>query len=337
MLYLHTQRLRDVMHIVEQTNPAYIKAIDPDPESARRCMELGVRIIARHAGPWEGGAPQDSISPSEFVQECMLQPYSQYVWAFETPNEPHPGDADWMATCVQLFRVRSVECVVGNWANGWDGFLVPGATYYACHEYGWLFVTSQQPYMAFRHRGWFENGVLRQNPNAMLFVTEFGVTQLAWNAQGEDIGWQTLPSNDHQAYWDSVVEYVEGLQRKPYVLGAFLYNWAVYPPWETFEHVGTSFEQEVMRLSTVRQLVPTDPVTEEQTEEVTVPDYHDIGPGIATKARQLGMDYTGMQLSEKEIYLKDGKGNDTYSYCVFERCEIRYYPDINYVVAIPFV
>lgn len=60
-----------------------------------------------------------------------------------------------------------------------------------------------------------------------------------------------------------------------------------------------------------------------------------LGPGMVTKALELGPTRTGKQLTG-EIYLKDGQGKDTYSYAVFEKCEIRYYPGINLVVALPF-
>ena len=70
------------------------------------------------------------------------------------------------------------------------------------------------------------------------------------------------------------------------------------------------------------------------TEAITAPLL--LGAGILAKAQELGADVTGAQLTG-ELYLKDGQGQDTYSYALFERCELRYYPAIGRVFAVPFL
>jgi hypothetical protein len=230
MILIHTQKLSDCMDLVRSNRPEYIKAIDPDVESAKECESLGVKLIVRHNGAWDN---EDYIDPGSFVNNCASQPWFPYAWAVETPNEPHPGDADWMAAVVAGFEQLRKVCVVGNWGTGWDGFYVEGADYYGTHEYGWPTLTSQMPYQALRHQEWFEQEVLTRNPNAKLFITECGVTQMVLGR--EDIGWRSGDIFPWE-YAYSLSNYHN--QLRSYVIGMMVFQFGVYSPWETFDCLG---------------------------------------------------------------------------------------------------
>jgi hypothetical protein len=189
------------MPLIADKRPNYWKAIDPDPGSAQQCSQLGVRLIVRHHGEWDNGNP-GVVTPEQFVDECATRPWWPHAWAVETPNEPHAGaggqrqeHCDWMAEAAARLKDLGKECVVGNWGTGWDGYTVPGAAYYSCHEYGWPDVLSQQPFHALRHQGWWP-GIKAANPAAQLFITECGVTQFVLDPhppghEGAVAGWRT--------------------------------------------------------------------------------------------------------------------------------------------------
>ena len=58
MLYGHSQDLAAAMPLIRAKKPRWWLAIDPDPASAEECRALGVKLIARHYGPWDHGDPK---------------------------------------------------------------------------------------------------------------------------------------------------------------------------------------------------------------------------------------------------------------------------------------
>ena len=228
MLYGHSQDLARAMPLIRRMRPAYWKCIDPDVNSAAECQAMGVKLIVRHAGPWDGGEPENHITPLGFVRRCKAQPWWPYAWAVETPNEPHPGDLDWLTSAVIAFTDAGKECVVGNWGTGWSGFHVPGAKWYGVHEYGWPLVETQAPWHARRYESWFP-AVQAHTPDARLLITECGVTQAVEGRA--DVGWQTGPSAAE--YWGSLQDYAA---RWPfYVEAAFVFQVGGFADWATFE------------------------------------------------------------------------------------------------------
>lgn len=228
------------------TELGYFKMIDP-PLAVRvnnqiipvldTVANIGLPLIVRHYGVWD--ADWDAFDPASFVQDCKHQDWWNYAWAIESPNEPHPGDALKLSSLVLMLANEGKECIVGNWGTGWDGFHVDGATYYGCHEYGWPNLLDQAPYQALRYRSWFPK-VLEHNPDAKLFITEMGVTQAV--VGGPDIGWRS-DGRTARAYWDnSLLPYSLELEKDPYVLKAFIYQFGGNPDWETFECTGTEIE-----------------------------------------------------------------------------------------------
>lgn len=255
-LTIHTQQLEKCMPLIRQKKPGYVVAIDPDLASVVECRSLGVRVIARmYDRLLDGGNAENFISPDDYIKQLAEKPWfsPDGVWGVTTPNEPHPGSVEFLETIVGGVEERGIWCVVGNWGTGWDGFYVPGATYYGCHEYGWPHVTSQQPYQAYRHSnfnnhdreqpgaGWFEKLVIPRNGNARLFITEFGVTRAASGAS-EDVGYHSADM-DHVLVALDYRGYVAGL--KPYVLAAAAFNFASYFPYESFELLGTAVENTI--------------------------------------------------------------------------------------------
>lgn len=252
-IYGHSQRLSAAMPLIREQLPAYWKAIDPDLESARECFKLGVKLVVRHYGPWDDGDPT-VITPAAFVDHCLMQPWWPYAWAIETPNEPHAegklaieAHRDWMAEVVWRLHSIGKECIVGNWGTGWDGYDVPGATYYGCHEYGWPEVTSQSPWHAYRHRDWLLD-------DATLFITECGVTQAVEGRA--DTGWHSGALTPEQ-YAESIREYVSGLDER--VAGVFVYQFGGFGDWASFECLGHPALEELSR--------PGGAPTEEPVEE----------------------------------------------------------------------
>lgn len=236
----HSQNasIHNAMPLIRRLKPEYWKCIDPPTDVVIECVQLGVKLIVRHYGPWDND--WNAFNPREFVEDCKAQDWFDWIWAIETPNEPHPGTADKMSELVRLLAEEGTHCVVGNWGTGWSGFHVPGATYYASHEYGWPGLFSQIPWHALRYRTWFPQ-ILKQNPNAKLLITECGVTQAV--VGGQDIGWQS-DGRSPEDYWKySLLPYAKEIARDPYVLGAFIYQFGGNPDWATFECVGTSLEE----------------------------------------------------------------------------------------------
>ena len=105
--------------------------------------------------------------------------------------------------------------------------------------------------------------------------------------------------------------------------------WQTQQPWQLVEHPEA--------LAILAEYNRTHDGDAPPPEEETMAEDMTLGAGIEAKALELGGSaVTGQQLTG-EIYLKDGTGKDTYSYAVFEKCEIRYYPVINRVFAVPFL
>lgn len=233
------------MPLIRRLKPKWWKVIDPPMDAAKECYDLGVKLIVRHYNQqWDNDF--DSFDPVLFVNSCKQQAWWPYVWALESPNEPHPGTPDKMSILVSLLKSNNKECVVGNWGTGWSGFFVPGATYYACHEYGWPEILSQASWhtenQALRYRHWFPK-ILERNPNAKLFITECGVTQKAVNVHAEDIGWRS-DGRLAEDYWKySLLPYAKEIEKDPYVLGAFVYQLGGNSDWITFECIGTVIEE----------------------------------------------------------------------------------------------
>lgn len=305
------------MHLLEQARPEFVLAVDPDPASARRCYELGIKVIARLSGPWDNGSPHDVLSPAAYVQECARNLPIPWVWAITTPNEPHPGDAGWLAKVVAGIQSLGVECVVGNWGTGWDGFYVEGARFYASHEYGWPHPWSQHPWHLNRHRSWFP-AIVERNPTAKLFISECGVTNAVTG--GTDVGFRADGGPTIDEYWSGLLDYAD--QFPWYVVGAFLFNWAGYPPWETFEHLGTDIEGWMARLW--EQTPSESPQNElqghpeEQNGDADMPQFQLGNKAEAERLAALGID-VGEPLMDEEY---DQYGN---SYQATSKGEMKYY------------
>lgn len=225
----HSQDLAAVMPIIWRLRPPYWKAIDPDEASAKACLDLGVRLIVRHYGPWDGGDPL-IVTPDDFTSEVARQPWFPYAWAVETPNEPHRECADWLSEVVHQLHVLGKETIVGNWGTGWDGYVVEGAQFYGFHEYGWPTPLSQAPWHGLRHLSWVPN-ILAGNPAAQFFLTEYGVTQAVQPGQN-DVGWYTGELST-ESYHEAILEYLKVVD--PHVVAAFLYQVGAFPDWDTFE------------------------------------------------------------------------------------------------------
>lgn len=228
----HSQNLKAAMPLIRKYHPEYWKVIDPDPILAAECQQLGVKLIVRHYNQeWDSGEPENVVSPTMFVGACQQQLWFPFAWAIETPNEPHPGKASWMADVLTAFKNLGKETVVGNWGTGWDGFFVEGAKYYGVHEYGWPHILSQEPWHAMRHTGWFAN-INKYNPDVKLFVTEFGVTQAVEGRA--DIGWRTgnLSSEEQVRYFNT---YLHKLSKEGYVEAAAYYQIGGFDDWATHE------------------------------------------------------------------------------------------------------
>lgn len=251
MLYIHAQRLDVVLPVLELSSCYYVKAIDPDLQSARRCKELGIRLIVRNsnANSYIGYALADPMAAAvAFVDECREKPWWEYAWGIETANEPFSGQesvpqawVDFETEVVGMMRAYGKECIVGNRANGHDGYYVPGAIYYGIHEYGWPTVMSDAPWMALRYQSWFPD-ILARDSQARLLITEFGSTEAVIPGHN-DISWNRPDSGiSPDEYWTGITQYIDQVRQDSYVLGAFLFNWGIYPPWESFEHLNTIIE-----------------------------------------------------------------------------------------------
>jgi len=301
-LYGHSQDLARALPLIRRIRPEYWKAIDPDPESARKCAEMDVKLIVRHYGPWDNGEPEKVIPPDHFVTECVRQPWWPYAWAVETPNEPHPGKVGWLTDAVMYMEGAGKECVVGNWGTGWDGFYVPGARLYSGHEYWWDSLEDQFMYHLLRHQdlgqapghgGWFEREVLPRNPQAKLLITEFGVTHAVEG--GPDVGWTT--GDEDPTYLSGIQWYLS--QLKPYVEGVFLYQVGGNPDWKTFEVLGTPIEEWFIQ----HHLQTNENTNVSQVEkEVTVPEFR---LGFKAEADRLWYQVVGDPISD-ETYIGDG-------------------------------
>ncbi|MSQ10643.1 MAG: hypothetical protein EXR52_06515 [Dehalococcoidia bacterium] len=60
-----------------------------------------------------------------------------------SPPDVLQWSIEFMSACVSQLKADGKECFVANVPTGNDGFLVPGASFYACQEYGWPYVDSQ--------------------------------------------------------------------------------------------------------------------------------------------------------------------------------------------------
>ncbi len=288
MIYGHSQNLADAMPLIRKMRPEYWKAIDPDDTPAAECQGMGVKLIVRHFGVWDNAAI--------FVEHCRQQSWFPYAWAIETNNEPGVGDPEFMGDCVWRLRLLGKECIVGQWGNGHDGFPVPGATYYGCHEYGWPMVNTQAPWMAFRHESWFP-AIQAQNPDAKLFITEFGVTQAAIN--GPDIGYKTGQLTPAQ-YWASLKAYDNALDES-YVLGSFVFQTGGFSDWNTFEVLGTAVEV----LMALQEPVPAPPEGGDMPYEFIL--------GFKAKAEELGEAVVGVPEQDEFAYHESGTGQHLFT------------------------
>lgn len=221
--------------LITASSAPYWKVIDPDPYQAAVIAAQGVKLIVRHNGIWDHDI--NTTSPEDFCARCFDSPWWASAWAFETPNEPHPGSVEFFQYCVDFANYWEKEVVVGNWSTGNEGFYVPGAKYYACHEYGFPSIMSQAGDHALRYRNWFP-AILEQNPEAKLFITECGVTKLVVEQvpepEGVSCGWQKFMSAEE--YVEGLREYLAQLQQDPYVIPyPALFQVGGNPDWWTFE------------------------------------------------------------------------------------------------------
>lgn len=261
----HSQNanLERCLPLLRRTKPPYWVALDP-PAAAAATAAQTTRLIVRHF--WRYDFSQDAVradmgrpaadAAAEFVAACRTQDWFPHAWAAMTPPAmavaASPPDllawaVDFQAACVALLRDAGKECFVANVPTGNDGYFVPGATYYACQEYGWPVVMAQAPFHALRYRTWFAP-VLARNPAARLAVLECGATallaepavQVEGAPHGADIGWRGgfgVAGCDPRGYLDSLLAYQTEAARDPYVLLLAIYQFGGNEDWGTFEHL----------------------------------------------------------------------------------------------------
>lgn len=272
----HSQEsnLRRALPLIQETHPAYWVALDPPPDAAAAAAAAGTRLIVRRFWRYDfnpGAVQADMGRPpaeaaAEFVASARAQGWYQHAWGVMTPPamataSSQPDLLAWavqfMATCVQQFGADGRACLVANVPTGNDGFLVPGARYYACQEYGWPCVDSQAstpggPFHAYRYRHWFPP-IRSQQPDAELAVLECGSTALlpaphpvdASAPHGSDVGWRGgfgIAGVDPEEYWEGLLRYNQQAEADRYVLCLAVYQVGANDDWATFEHLGTEME-----------------------------------------------------------------------------------------------
>ena len=258
-LTYHSQQFSPaLLDLLRATQPRYWKVIAGsfslnDLQQVQDAVP-GIRIIGRHYEPQEVvdqlamGDDSPGLEAHWWVNCCLQESINPLIWAWETPNEPAQIDAneyaEFEAACVDLFTAAGKECLVNNVSTGRDGHWVAGARWYAAHEYGWSRVLSQESDHGLRYRSWFP-GILDRNPDAVLFITEFGVTRavVEYSPVGQDfgMGWQS-DGRTVDDYWaESVKPYLNQLDRDEYVESAALFQAGGYAAWGSFEVLGTGF------------------------------------------------------------------------------------------------
>lgn len=266
-----------------QTPMEYVVLLDPPGDAARDISALGVKIIARHYTTYDFspdtaraafGWLSAQAKAGEFVQECSVQPWYEHVWALMTPpamvNTSTPDLFPWAIAFWQeaqrLFAGDGKECLVGNWSNTHHGFLVLGAKYYGCQEYGgegWPLVTIPTHY-----REWFPQ-VLSQDPDAKLFVLECGVTALEAPQEvkdgydhsndgpgkhGLDIGYRGghgIPAVGSGEFLAPLLAYAQELEADAYVLGGAAFGYGMNPDWESHDTAGDTVVEEGLILAMI--------------------------------------------------------------------------------------
>ena len=292
----HSQEsnLQRAVPFIQALKPKYWVALDPPPDAAAAVAAVDTKLIVRRFWPYDfnqdrvrgdmGKAPADAAA--EFVGSARSQGWYQHAWAVMTPPAMASGNSpadllEWsiqfMSACVSQLKADGKECFVANVPTGNDGFLVPGASFYACQEYGWPCVDSQAsasggPFHAYRYRDWFEP-IRRQQPHARLGVLECGSTALLPNPHphstdaphGADVGWQGgfgIPQVAAEEYWQGLARYDAEAQADGYVLLLAIYQIGANDDWRSFEHLGTEMER---RLLTLAQQSP--PIAPRRTQE----------------------------------------------------------------------
>ena len=213
---LHTERLNLLLPLLARKEVPYtglVLALNPSAGDCIAAHIHGYKVIGRAEGAWDGHGWQ-SISPAEYANALGSRLPMDNLYAVTLPNEPNDGDAAWMAQAVREIRSRwpHLKVIVGQWANGHDGFAVPVDTQdlehiiYGFHAYGRpdksFQVMFDFEWLALRHRKWIP-AVLAAQPNAVFWCTEFGVTEAApdENGQtGDDIGYLDRDGYDTGAY-----------------------------------------------------------------------------------------------------------------------------------------
>jgi len=139
---------------------------------------------------------------------------------------------------VQRFRQDGKECIVNNLGTGNSGHFVPDATYYGAHDYGWPYPLSQRPWHGLRYRDWFPQSVKARNPEARLFITEFGCTQLVIDPESADLGYHSGGISPQEYWQKGISPYLFELETDPYVEAAFYFQMGGFDDWWTHEGLG---------------------------------------------------------------------------------------------------
>ena len=248
-LYGHSQNryLSGALPIIERRRPEFWVAINPTAEAAQRCYDLGVKLVVRHAGPWDWDA--SVFNAHALVASCEQQPWWPFAYAVETPNEPPPtiGDTDWYiaeeALMAHLLAARGKKCVVGNRGTHQPMRYVPGGEIYGGRRYWWD--GGPLAWAAGDLLDSFVSTCLKRNPNALLLITECGRTRalVEQTPPGQDyaLGWRSPGGPTAVVYWEELVMF-DALCRSTlgrHYLGSTIFQVDGDDDWASFECRGT--------------------------------------------------------------------------------------------------
>src|SRR3990167_3112584 len=255
---LHTERLtlrRPLLARKEVPYTGLVLALNPSAGDCIAAHIHGYKVIGRAEGAWDGDGWQ-SISPAEYANALGSRLPMDNLYAVTLPKEPNDGDAVWRAQAVREIRSRwpHLYVIVGQWANGHDGFPVPvdpqdlDHIIYGFHGYGRPDKPEQVLYqaqdLALRHRRWIP-AVLREQPFARFWCTEFGCTMAAPDfenngAVGPDIGLLDQEGFDFGAYIRSILIFMWELQQDEDTftlpqIEAFLFEADAFEKWASMD------------------------------------------------------------------------------------------------------
>lgn len=334
--------IRNALRLLDRAVPPYWVAIDPPGDAAQRIRDAGSMLIVRHFWRYDfaqqavhdemiaGRSPQ--MAALEFVNACRQRGWYPFAAGVMTPpamaTAASPPDLlrwaiEFQSACVGLLGGDGKRCYVCNVPTGNDGYYVPGATYYACQEYGWPDVLSQAPWHALRHRDWFGNGVLLQNPSARLLIAECGVTQAVEGRA--DIGYRSGDGGE-TGLVQSLAEYQQEIEQDTYVEAVAYYGIGMNADWSTHDALGDTVVEDWLVGQWYISLMLQPQVQVKGGNPVAT---YQFRFGFLDKANELGRDVVGEPLAD-ELYL----GSD-FSYQPTTKGELRYYKGPNVVHFFP--